>query len=176
MAGCASLPDTSGYTAATIQVKEAVGTAGDVIQAELESARKAKATTADEESGKKLKAAWAATMTSLDAMVAYAQSVEQIVDAGNKGAESARQVADSVKRLVDGVTVNTIAGAGGTLVKLSTDTFSFVYGEFAKHNAAKSLDEALAKSAPSMVKISALVKAQVADVRTLFVEQIEAQV
>ena len=176
LGGCASLPDTSGYTAASIQVKEAVGTSGDVVQAELASAIKAGATTANVEYVQNLKAAWAATMNSMDAMVAYAQSIEQIVDAGNKGAESVRQVGDSVKKLVDAVKVDATTGASAKLVQLSTDTVAFVYGEYAKYIAAKSLEEALAKFGPSMVKISALVKAQVVDARMLFVEQIEAQV
>jgi hypothetical protein len=176
LGGCASLPDTRGYTAASIQVKEAVGTTGDVVQAELASAINAGATTATNESVKNLNAAWAATMSSLDAMVAYAQSIEQIVDAGNKGAESARQVGDSVKKLVDAVKVDTTTGASAKLVQLSIDSVAFVYGEYAKHIAAKSLEEALDKFGPSMAKISALVKAQVADARSLFREQIEAQV
>ena len=176
LGGCASLPDTSGYTAASIQVKEAVGTSGDVVQAELASAIKAGATTANVEYVQNLKAAWAATMNSMDAMVAYAQSIEQIVDAGTKGAESVRQVGDSVKKLVDAVKVDATTGASAKLVQLSTDTVAFVYGEYAKYIAAKSLEEALAKFGPSMVKISALVKAQVVDARMLFVEQIEAQV
>ena len=66
--------------------------------------------------------------------------------------------------------------AGAKVVELSIDTVAFVYGEYAKHVAAKSLEEALDKFGPSMVKISALVKAQVADARRLFVEQIQAQV
>lgn len=176
LGGCASLPDTRGYTAATIQVKEAVGTTGDVVQAELRSAINSKATTANNESVKNLEATWAATMKSLDAMVAYAQSIEQIVDAGNRGAESARQVGDSVKRLVDAVKVDPKTGASAKVVQLSIDTVAFVYGEYAKHIAAKSLEEALDKFGPSMVEISALVKAQVADARRLFVEQIQAQV
>jgi hypothetical protein len=176
LGGCASLPDTRGYTAASIQAKEAVGTTGDVVQAELASAIKARATTANDESVKNLKAAWAATMNSLDAMVAYAQSIEQIVDAGNKGAESARQVGDSVKKLVDTVKVDATTGASAKLVQLSADTVAFVYGEYARHIAAKSLEEALDKFGPATVKISALVKAQVRDARMLFVQQIEAQV
>ena len=176
LGGCASLPDTRGYTAASIQVREAVGTTGDVVQAELASAIKAGATTANNESVKNLKAAWAATMSSLDGMVAFAQSIEQIVDAGNKGAESARQVGDSVKRLVDTVKVDATTEASAKLLQLSTDTVAFVYGEYARHIAAKSLEEALDKFGPSMVKISTLVKAQVADARMLFAQQIEAQV
>jgi len=176
LGGCASLPDTSGYTAATIQVKQAVAATGDVVEGELKSAIKAKATTANDESVKNLKAAWAATMRSLDAMVAHAQSIEQIVDAGNKGAKSANEVADSVKNLVDAVKVDALTGASAKIVELSADTVAFVYGEYSKHVAAKSLEEALDKFGPSIAKITALVQAQIADARRLFVEQIEAQV
>jgi hypothetical protein len=176
LGGCTSLPDTSGYTAATIQVKQAVATTGDVVKGELLSAIKAKATTANNESVKNLEAAWAATMRSLDAMVAHAQSIEQIVDAGNKGAESAKQVADSVKNLVDAVKVDALSGASAKVFELSAETVAFVYGEYSKHVAAKSLEEALHRFGPSMAKITALVQAQIADARRLFVEQIEAQV
>jgi len=176
VAGCTSLPDTSGYTAATIQVKQAVATTGDVVQGELQSAIKAQATTANDETVKKLNAAWAATMRSLDAMVVYAQSIEQIVDAGNTGAASARQVADSVKSLVDAVKVDALTGASATVFTLSADTVAFVYGEYSKYVSAKSLEEALEKFGPSMAKITELVQAQIADARRLFVEQIEAQV
>jgi hypothetical protein len=68
--GCTLLPDTSGYTAATIQVK---------------------------------------------------QAIEQIVDAGNQGTASARQVADAVKNLVDAVRVDALTGASATAVALSAD-------------------------------------------------------
>jgi hypothetical protein len=176
LGACTSLPDTSGYTAATIQVKQAVATTGDVLEGELLSAIKVNATTANDEAVKNLKAAWAATMRSLDAMVAHAQSIEQIVDAGNKGGESAKQVADSVKNLVDAVKVDALTGASANVVELSADTVAFVYGEYSKHVAAKSLEEALEKFGPSMAKITALVQAQIADARRLFVEQIEAQV
>jgi hypothetical protein len=176
LGGCTSLPDTGGYTAATIQVKQAVATTGDVVQGELRSAIQVNATTANDGSVRNLEAAWAATMRSLDAMVAYAQSIEQTVDAGNQGAESARQVADAVKNLVDAVKVDALTGASATVVELSADTVAFVYGEYSKYVAAKSLEEVLDKFGPSMAKITALVQAQIADARRLFAEQIEAQI
>jgi hypothetical protein len=109
-------------------------------------------------------------------MVAHAQSIEQIVDAGNKGAASARQVADSVKNLVDAVKVDALTGASATAFALSADTVAFVYGEYSKHVSAKSLEEALEKFGPSIAKITTLIQAQVADAQRLFDEQIEAQV
>ncbi|MGZ8182438.1 MAG: hypothetical protein ACXWT1_10795 [Methylobacter sp.] len=176
LGGCTTLPSTSGYTAATIQVKYAVATTGEVVEAELVTAIDAGATTANNDSVKNFNAAWSQTVDSLDAMVKYAASIEQIVDAGNQGAESAKQVADSVKTLVDTVKVDPMSGAAAELTKLSADTVAFVYGEYSKFVAAKSLEEALDRFAPSMAKISNLVQAQVADARLLFTEQIEAQV
>jgi len=176
LGGCTALPDTRGFTVATIQLKEAMGTTGEAVKMEVASARSASAIALDDASIKQLDAAWSATMTSLDAMVAYAQSIEQIVDSGNRGAESARKVADSVKRLLDTVKIDATTGAAAEVAGLAADTGAFVYGEYAKHVAAQSLEESLVKFGPSMVQISALIEAQVADARRLFAKQIEAQV
>ncbi|WP_313698005.1 hypothetical protein [Achromobacter sp.] len=176
LGGCTALPDTRGFTVATIQLKEAMGTTGEVVKAEVASASSAGAVPRDDDSIKKLDAAWSATMRSLDAMVAYAKSIEEIVDAGNRGAESARDVADSVKRLLDTVSIDVATSASAEVVGVATDTIAFVYGEYAKHVAAQSLEEALANFGPSMVRISALINAQVTDARRLFVLQIEFQV
>lgn len=176
LGGCTALPDTRGFTVATIQLKEAVGTTGEAVKMEVASASSAGAIALGDASIKKLDVAWLATMNSLEAMVVYAQSIEQIVDSGNRGAESARQVADSVKRLVDTVKIDATTGASAEVVGLAADTVAVVYGEYAKHVAAQSLEEALIKFGPSMVKIAGLVKAQVTDARRLFVLQIETQV
>lgn len=173
--GCTTLPNTGGYTAATIQVKQAVATTGQVVESELVNAIDSHAVTADASIAGQFTGAWGQTVESLDAMVGYAQSVEQIVDAGNHGAESARQVADSVKQLADAVKVDPMSGAGAEAAKLSTDTIAFVYGEYSKYAAAKSLEEALDRIGPSIAKIDALVQSQIADAKRLFIEQITAQ-
>jgi hypothetical protein len=173
--GCTKLPDTSGYTIATIQVKQAVATTGDVVKEELMSAIQAEATSADQSSVKDFEKVWAVTLRSLDAMVVHAQSIEQIVDAGNKGAQSAKAVADSVKNLVDTVKVDTISGTTAKVFELSADTVAFVYGEYSKHVSAKSLEDALDKFGPSITKITVLIQAQMSDAHRLFDEQTAAQ-
>src|SRR5262245_38043540 len=172
---CASLPDTRGYTAATIQVRQAVATTGDAVREELRGAIAAGATTADETSVQKLDAAWQATARATDAMVAYASSIEQIVDAGNKGGESAMRVALSVKTLADSLTIDPVTGASSQLLQLATETAAFLKGEYDKHRGAQSLAEALDRFGPSLQQIAVLIQAQVADERRLFSEQIEAQ-
>ncbi len=174
-AGCTTLPDTSGYTIATIQVKQAVATTGDVVKEELISAINAGATSADNRAVNDFEKVWAVTLHSLDGMVVHAQSIEEIVDAGNKGSESAKAVADSVKNLVDTVKVDTISGTTAKVFELSADTVAFVYGEYSKHVSASSLEDALEKFGPSISKITVLIQAQIADARQLFEEQIVAQ-
>ena len=171
LGGCATLPDTSGYTTATIQVKQAVATAGNVVETELESAG-----TVPDKKVKEFQNAWKTTVASLDAMITYAESIEQIVDAGNKGAESAKQVADSVKKLAMAVKVDAMTGAAGEVFGVAADTGAFVYGEIAKIGAAKKLDEALSKAGPWVVRINNMVQLQVADARRLFHRQIKDQV
>ena len=175
IAGCTPLPDTSGYTIATIQIKQAVATTGDVVKEELISAKSAEATSTEANIVEKFDKVWAVTLRSLDAMVVHAQSIEQIVDAGNKGSESAKAVADSVKNLVDTVKVDAISGTSAEIFQLSADTVAFVYGEYSKHVAAKSLKDALEKFGPSIIKITGLIEAQISDAQRLFEEQITAQ-
>ena len=119
--GCTTLPDTSGYTIATIQVKQVVATTGDVVKEELISAMNVEATSADVSLLQDFEMVWTITQRSLDGMVVHAQSIEQIVDAGNKGSESAKAVADSVKNLVDTVKVDSISGTTAKVFELSIE-------------------------------------------------------
>jgi len=171
LGGCATLPDTSGYTTATIQVKQAVATAGVVVEAELESAG-----TVSVQEIKKFQNAWKITVSSLDAMVSYAESIEQIVDAGNKGTKSAMQVADSVKKLAEAVKVDAMTGVAGEVFGVAADTGAFVYGEIAKIGAERSLRDALSKAGPWVVRMNNMVQLQVEDARRLFHRQIKDQV
>jgi hypothetical protein len=171
LGGCATLPDTSNYTTATIQVKQLVETVGNVVEIELDSAG-----TVSGQKVKDFQKAWKTTVSSLDAMITYAESIEQIVDAGNKGANSARQVADSVKKLADSVKVDALTGAAGEVFGVAANTGAFVYGEIAKIGAANNLDDALSKADPWVVRISNMVQLQVEDAGRLFHRQIKDQV
>ncbi len=175
LVGCTALPNTSGYTTATIQVKQAVATVGKAVETELALALSAKAVSDSSTRVEAFKQSWKPTVASVGAMVAYAQSIEQIVDAGNKGARSAKQVADSASRLVEAVKVDATTGAAAKAVGLSADTGALVYGEYAKFRAAKSLEEALDRVGPTIAKVSELVQAQIADAERLFSLQIAAQ-
>jgi hypothetical protein len=104
-------------------------------------------------------------------MVAYAESLEAIASAGNKGAESARNVADSITKLAQSVGLAPAA----PVVDAVTDTAAFVFGEIAKVRAAKSLDEAVARSGPAIRRIGDLVSQQVTGARRALDISIAAQ-
>ena len=176
LAGCTTLPNTSGYTAATIQLKHAVTTAGSAVETELASAISAGAVTRSSTRVEKFKQSWKKTVGSLDAMVAYAQSIEQIVDAGNNGAKSAKQVADSVMRLVNAVEVDATTSTAAKGLDLISQAGVFAYGEYTKSRAAKSLERTLGRAGPVIAEVSKVVQDQIVDAEYLFVEQIEAQV
>ena len=169
LAGCTSLPNTSGYTTASIQLKQAVVTTGNVVEQELLSAIEVKAINIDQNNVNEFQEAWSATNGVLDAMVVHAQSIEQIVDAGKKGEDSARNIANSVEKLVKAIDVAFPAKPG-------VDTVVHLYSEYSRYVAGKSLEETLDKSGPIIANISKLVEENLKDAGRLFNLQIEAQV
>jgi hypothetical protein len=169
-AACASLPDTTGYTTSTVQMKQAVGAAGDAAEAELRSAAALIPDDSDWKGAADRSAAsfhepWQKTVTSLDAMVSYAQSIEAIVGAGNHGAESATALAGSLTTLAEKVGVPV---PGSAAVGAAVNTVAFIYGQIARAQAAHSLEEALANASPAISSIQTLVAAQVRDARSAF--------
>jgi hypothetical protein len=174
LVACAALPDTSGYTAATIQVKQAVAAAGDAVAAEIEAGAHA---VPKESSNRQVllnnagafRAAWENTVGSLDAMVSYAESIESIVDAGNKGVESAEAVAGAVQRLANAIVMDPVTGATKETFDTATTTVSFIYGEIAKARAAESLEKAISEIGPAVVGLNQLVQLQLKEARRLFV-------
>ena len=74
-----------------------------------------------------------AHVASLDAATRYAESIEAIAGAGNKGGESARGVADSVATLA-----GTLGLTLGAPTAVAANTGAFVYEQIARIRAARS--------------------------------------
>jgi hypothetical protein len=167
-AACTSLPDTHGYTVATLALKQNAVAAGDVMHSEL-------ARTADQfpegPDRNALKAkveefdtAWQVTVASLAAMGEYAQAVENLTKAGNNGAQSAHELSDKVLSLAGTVGFVPGAAAAGILA----DTFSSVYREVANLLAARSLEASLAAADPILQGIAGKVSTQVGQAEQTF--------
>jgi hypothetical protein len=168
-ASCATLPDTTGYTTSTVQMKQAVDTAGQAVETEL----RATASLIPGDSQWKQSAdgfadqfhdPWATTVVSLNAMVSYAQSIEAIVGAGNKGRESANAVAGSLTALASNVGIPVASPAIDAVI----NTAGWIYGQIARAQAARSLQEALDRAGPAISGIQTHAIAQVQDARRVF--------
>ena len=82
LSACASLPDTSGYTAATSQMSTTVTAGGDVVARNLgraaELMQSEEARTATTTAARRFREAWGQTDTATRVMVDYAESIEAI--------------------------------------------------------------------------------------------------
>ncbi|MDO6416138.1 hypothetical protein Q4F19_17260 [Sphingomonas sp. BIUV-7] len=173
-ASCATLPDTSGYTSATIGVRQAAAAAGELAQAQIDTAadtfRDAESQRSVRESGEAFGGAWATMLRSMDAAVAYAESLEAITHAGNSGAGSARAVADSVSTLATtlGVTIGPVAGA-------ITDTATFLNTQIANIRASRSLARSLDAADPAIVRLQTIMSGQIAAARLTYTRAFNAE-
>lgn len=163
---CTSLPDTSGYTAATIELRQSVNVVGDAVATELKIAGQPR--DGDSEPIGKIRAnllvkasefetSWKDVGVSLGAMVQYAESIEGIVRAGNEGAESAQKVAAAVKTLADTVSGDPMTEGAKAALSTVSGTVAAIYGEFSKVRASKSLEKSLDTVGPTITKITSLV-------------------
>jgi hypothetical protein len=160
-AACTSLPDTSGYTAATLQLKQSAVAAGAVMHAEL--ARTAEQIPGDRNratltrAAADFDAAWQVTVESLAAMGRYAESVQELTGAGNHGAQSAQQLSQSVLSLAGAVGIVPGAAVAGAVV----DSFALLNSAVANVRASRSLAASLAAADPIMQDVARRVTGQV---------------
>jgi hypothetical protein len=106
------------------------------------------------EKSAQLEEAWAVRITTMNALVDYANSVQAIVEAGKKGEDSARKLADAANGLTQSLSVVSpgASAAGGVAV----DTLTFAYDQIAKARAAKNLESALVELQPAIDRIAVL--------------------
>jgi hypothetical protein len=175
LASCTSLPDTSGYTEATFDLKQSTVAAGSALRSEL--VRVGEQIPGDQNQAAMRSAtdnydrAWAETVESLAAMGRYAEAVEALTDAGNEGASSARELADKVQALTEAVGVV----PGATAVSLATDTVVQINMAIANMRASRSLQQSLAIADPIMLAIGSEVAGQTGIAHQMFVAMISQQ-
>lgn len=150
LSGCATLPDTQGFTDATVSLRRAVASSGSAVVSELKTAP----LPAVSEQAKKLETAWSTRNKTMSALVDYANSLQAIADAGNKGAESAKKLADAANTLTQSLGAASFGTSAAA--SLAVDTFSYAYGQIAKARAARSLEASLAEVQPAVERIAAL--------------------
>jgi hypothetical protein len=169
LSGCASSPDVAPFTEATVSLRGAVASAGAATVAELGRTDLPNAKT----QAQNLAAAWTERDRFFTALVAYANSLQAIVDAGQSGADAAKAVADAGGQLANAANIAMPgAGTGG---EIAIQTATFVYGQIAKARAAKSLEKALADVQPAIDVVATKVGADLKDLDALVQLAAQAQ-
>jgi hypothetical protein len=174
-AACTSLPDTSGYTEATLQLGQSVSGAGGALKSELARTAPLIEDPSQRESiqsaATRFDEAWAATVESLAAMGRYAEAVEELTAAGNQGSQSAQQLSQSVLALAGAVGFVPGAAVAG----VATETFQLLNSAIASVRASRSLGRSLAAADPIIQDIGGRVGEQVALARQTFIALVSQQ-
>ena len=161
LSGCTSLPNVAPFVDASDQLRSAVATSGATVEAELRLM--------DGGSGfaDQLKKNWEARNEAFAGIVAYANSLKAIVDAGDEGAASAQKVADSVSGLAKAAGV--AMPGSPEAVAVATDIVKFLSSQIALVRATRSLREAMETAQPAIEGIAQMIAADLKDLEDLFV-------
>ena len=144
--GCAGpLPDVSPFVSASAQLRSGVASGGAATAAELARLP------GGDEYAKQLGTAWTSRVRLCDALVRYAQSLQDITRSGTQGRESVDAVASSVNALASAASV--VIPASGA-VGVATDAARFVYAQIALVRASNSLEAALTAAAPAVDEVT----------------------
>jgi hypothetical protein len=160
LVGCVSLPEVGPFVDATLQLRSGIVASGRVVEAEMRQAEEIVGEQSKDK-GEELKAitdklhsAWEARVKAADALCAYADSLREIVEAGQKGGEAAGSLMSSVKGLAEAAG---IVLPGADVMGVVTDTGKFIYAQIALIRASKSLEEALVRTQPAVERISEII-------------------
>jgi len=164
-AGCAVLPDVKPFAEASAQLAVSIRSVGktavlqmrQVSDVALPQNRKL----ISDEAGK-LEAAWSAHVAAMNAAADYARSVQEVAEAGNAGAESARRVADAALKLAE--TANFAVGQTGAIVG---EAFVAIYKQVARARARARLIECMNDLQPAVESIMNLMAQSLEDLRAI---------
>lgn len=180
LVGCATIPDLSGYTAATDQLRQSVKSAGESVTTEIdlvslvfkESGGDATTITKLAKAKDDFQKQWEDRNKAMTAIVGYASSLEAIASAGKDGKESAKALGDSIEGLLS--TLGIVPGA--QLVGVAKETIQIIYAEVAKVKAQESLEKSLQATGPIMEQMVAIIESDSAALKASFEIAMDAQI
>lgn len=158
--GCASLPEVGPFVDASRGLQAAVSTTGKAVEQELRDL-------GDDSNADQLKSHWKARNMAFAGMVDYSTSLQAIVEAGNKGSDSAGKVADSVNSLASAAGV-TLPGSPEAAA-VATDIAKYLYSQIAMARSAKSLEKSMEATRPAISSIAEHIEADFKDMEVILV-------
>jgi hypothetical protein len=152
LAGCGTLPDAKPFAEASQTLATSVTSAG---QAVVDSLGEAGALSASDEAAYKeradrFRAAWAEREAAARAVAAYAESVSDLISAGQQGGETVKKVGDSLSGLAGALGIPLATPAVGVL----GDVARFLVDRIALVRASDSLETALAQAQPAVDRLA----------------------
>lgn len=167
LAACAaSMPDVARYVDATRELRGAVEASGRAGLSNLQTLAHADPEVAL--SVERLRGAWALRIETLDAMVAYAETVERIAATDASNSDVANEVADGLAMLAE-------AALGERAVAVVREAAVFIEGQLERVRAAKSLEDALLAASPAVAKVAEVLRLDLDDLRAIIRVVHEAQ-
>ena len=159
LTACATtLPDAAPYAAASLQLRDAIAEGGRTTVQELRRLQASSLAPDDAarlaESIGSLDSSWKTRIAALDAVVAYSESLQAIVDAGNTGDERVQEVASSLEGLAKAAGVVPVAGA---VAEPIVEVSAFVYAKIARMRAAKELRTSLREAVPAVERLGTVI-------------------
>jgi hypothetical protein len=138
IASCSALPEVKPFADATANLATAVSSAGTPVEQLIANSfdpdvPETKSAAAQRASAFKLE--WERRCKVVDEFSRYADGLSAVVQAGNHGEAAAKQVTTQFKQLLDIVRVP----SAGLAVDAVATAAQKIYGEYAKHQAAKTL-------------------------------------
>lgn len=167
---CTSLPDTSGYTAATSELSSAIGAAGDLTHTQY------KAAVAEMNSGtiqgraeadvNQFREAWDRTSGATRSMVDYAESIEAITASASEAAADIDAVAASLGEVATaaGIANPLVSETGGMVLGLARE----VWSQVRIAQSARDLEAALTAADPAVQQITGHLQQQIVNLERLW--------
>jgi hypothetical protein len=147
---------TGPFADATRQLKMVVALSASVVSGELRHVERL------EDLADKFDETWKERNLAFDAILAYSDSLEAIVSAGNKGRVTASALADSIHGLAE--TVGVPIPSSPAAIETATDSIKLLAYHIANIRAARSLEDAMFEAHPAVEQIVELVVEDLEDV------------
>lgn len=174
LSGCRHLPDPKAFVDSTAALRTAVKSSGDATITELKRTKLAVAAEQAQLNAarEKLEREWQKRNDAMQALAAYAASLQEIAAAGKSSGESAKQLVASAQTLATSLGIaNPAAGA----VSLVSDTAQFIWSKLGEQKAAASLEDSLRAIDPAIRKMAALLVHDLDSLETVLVNTTDLQ-
>lgn len=169
------MPDIAPYAEATQNLRTAVDESGKSSELSLKLLEATEPAFRDNEEFRRsvdsLRDAWRLRVATLDAVVAYVDALQELVDAGTTGSQAVDKVADHLMTLANAIGVTPASAA----TSATADGAKFVYGQIASIRASRSLLEALPQSNSVVTRLTQVLREDFRELEGILAVIYEAQ-